>query len=66
MMREWIGALPDPAAMWQRFLAHDAAIAITLERESRACGIPVFVRSPHDTVADLARRVAAQLGVAGL
>lgn len=66
MMREWIGALPDPAAMWRRFLAHDAAIAITLERESRACGIPVLVRGQHDTVADLAHRVAAQLGVAGL
>jgi hypothetical protein len=47
------------------FLAHDAAIAATLERESRACGIPVFLRGPHDTVADLTHRVASQLGIAG-
>lgn len=63
MMREWIRALPDPEAMWRRFLAHDAAIAATLERESRACGIAVLARSPHDSVADLARRVAVHLGL---
>lgn len=63
MMRGWVAALPEPEAMWRRFLAHDATIAVTLERESRAQGIPVLVRGPHDSVDDLARQVAVRLGI---
>ena len=63
-MREWVWALPEPEAMWRRFLAHDAVIAAALERESRAHQIPVIVRGPHNSVDELAQQVAVHLGVA--
>ena len=64
VMREWVWALPEPEAMWRRFLAHDAVIAAALERESRAHQIPVIVRGPHNSVDELAQQVAVHLGVA--
>lgn len=60
-MRGWIRELPEPEEMWRRFLAHDAAIASTLERESSAHHIPVVRRGPYDSVADTARQVTSLL-----
>ncbi len=62
-MRDWIRALPQPERMWQQFLAHDAMISSVMERESRACGVAVFARRPHDSVGALAGRVARRLGL---
>lgn len=62
-MRRWIGTLPEPDRLWRQFLAHDATISAVMERESRAYGIAVIARQPHDSVAALADRVAQHLGV---
>ncbi len=62
-MRGWIRALPEPDRMWQQFLAHDATISAVMERESRAHGIAVIARHPHDSVDALADRIARYLGV---
>ncbi len=62
-MRDWISALPQPERMWQQFLAHDAMISSVMEHESRACGIAVFARRPHDSVDALAGQIVTYLGI---
>jgi hypothetical protein len=64
MMRGWVRALPEPERMWRRFLAQDAQIAATLERESQEAHIPVMVRQPSTSVRDLAEQVMVCLGIA--
>ncbi|NTW01046.1 MAG: hypothetical protein HGA19_06990 [Oscillochloris sp.] len=60
VMRNWISELPEPEEMWRRFLAHDTAIAVTLERESRTHRIPILFRHSLDTVDGLMQRVLDQ------
>jgi hypothetical protein len=57
-MRQWISQLPDPKEMWRRFLVCDAAIASTMEDESRASQISLVQRHPHDSVEAITQRVA--------
>lgn len=64
-MRDWIRALPEPELMWRRFLAQDAQIAATLERESRQVQVAIIERQLSDSVDDLAGQVLARLGLAG-
>lgn len=66
MMRDWIRALPEPELMWRRFLAQDAQIAATLERESRQVQSAIIERQPSDSVDDLAAQVLARLGLASM
>ena len=62
-MRGWIRALPEPDAMWQKFLRFDAQISDTLLAESQAAGIRIFHRDAHTPVPALAAAVAAHFGL---
>jgi hypothetical protein len=56
-MKEWVHALPQPEAMWQKFLEHDRQMSEVLVRESQQLGIPVLQRQPDTAVADLADQI---------
>jgi hypothetical protein len=63
MMREWIGALPEPEVMWARFLSHDRLMTEVMVRESREKGICVFHRNESTLVETLAHQIAAHFGL---
>ena len=56
-MRDEILALPDGAALWQRFQEYDRQMTATLGRESRECGIQIVRWSEADTVERVSERV---------
>ena len=67
-MKAWILALPNPAAMWAKFLQHDQQIADTLIQESQAFQIKIFWRNEQTkrpaqsaAVADLLIDVASTI-----
>ena len=62
-MKTWILALPNPAAMWAKFLQQDQQIADTLIQESQAVQIKTYWRSEHTEVAALAAAVANFFGI---
>jgi hypothetical protein len=62
-MKRWVHDLPDPAAMWTKFLAFDQLISDTLVAESHAHGIQVLHRDDYPSVTELAQATAAHLGI---
>ena len=62
-MRSWVLALPNAAAMWQKFLCFDEMIAQTIAVESHECGIRTFPRDEATSVDELANTIAAHFGV---
>jgi len=62
-MRRWIRALPQPDAMWSRFLEFDRKMSETMVAESRALGIAVIVREPEMSRTTLCDVVQARLGL---
>ena len=56
-MRDEILALPDGAALWQRFQEYDRQMTATLGRESREGGIQIVRWSEADTVERVSERV---------
>lgn len=62
-MRGWIRALPEPDAMWQKFLRFDAQISDTLGAESRAAGIRILFRDEKTPITPLAAAAATYFGL---
>ena len=62
-MRQWIQALPDPKAMWRKFLEFDDLIARRIQTECRAAGIAAWLRGDSTTVEALVRQVAQYFGI---
>ena len=60
-MKAMFDYLPEPEAMWQKFLEFDAKISQTILQESQTANIPICVRSETDSVALLANRIAQTL-----
>ena len=60
-MKAMFDYLPEPEAMWQKFLSFDEHINQTILHESQTANIPICVRSETDSVALLANRVAQAL-----
>ena len=56
-MRDEILALPDGAALWQRFQEYDRQMTATLSRESRMCGIQILRWGANDTVEQVVEQV---------
>ena len=62
-MKEWIYALPNPQVKWEKFLQCDEWITQTIVKECEANHIEFFRRDDQTSVADLAEKVAASLGI---
>jgi hypothetical protein len=62
-MKLFIDQLPHPEEMWRKFLEFDMHITETLWQESRACGIPVCIRSREDSTKAFAYCVGQTLGI---
>ena len=62
-MKGWILALPDPEAMWQKFLYFDEMIAHTIATECRAVGIRTFLRDEGTSVDALVHAIAEHFGM---
>jgi len=56
-MKGWIYELPNPEAMWQKFLDHDRRMSEVMVQESRALGVTVFERGRATAVTDLAQQI---------
>lgn len=55
-----VTAVPDPVG---RFLALDAALAVRMEADAIAAGVPLVARRSGDSVDDTAARLGAALGL---
>jgi hypothetical protein len=62
-MRAWIRALPDPEAMWAKFLSHDERMTRIILDECGAHDIRIFSRTERTPIAALAERVVTYLGM---
>ena len=55
-MKAEILALPDGAALWERFLEYDRQMTATLGRESRECGIQILGWDESHTVEQISEQ----------
>ena len=55
-MKAEILALPDGAALWERFLEYDRQMTATLGRESRECGIQILRWDESHTVEQISEQ----------
>ena len=60
-MRAWLAALPNPAAMWAKFLRHDRLMTQTMDAECTAVDITRVERGQDEAVDTTAARVVAAL-----
>lgn len=64
-MRRAVERLPGGTGRWATFLAFDARMSTTIDREAREHGVAVIERSEGMSVEELSRTVMRRLGIEG-
>ncbi len=62
-MKSWLHALPDPEQQWHKFLDLDKKMSQIIVNESQAEGIKIVYREENASVAELASKITAGLGI---
>ena len=61
--KEFTNQLPNPEAAWQKFLDFDAKITQTILQECQTIDIPIIIRKPEDSIADVVNQATTLLGI---